>query len=287
MLVGIIDGASSPEIAKPIMTPLTDTFVAKGETAISILRSSQQNKENHCEDESKVEDQLDELQDVELESAKIRRARIVKDLFMELVYPQWRELVQERRELEESSEVKTERDLNSNVKPEDGDAQGKIRVKSDEAIQSLRWGKSETSACLERFDRGEQKFPKPIHSAASTYTTPGHVYTRIVQKCARMLGILKDHQFELEVLENLLSQRWWQRGQRGKWHERRTLILMTHCGGAEAMMRRAMNSAMEGLKDEDTHIGQCTPTHSTSLAFDKSGNSYSIPAQPCSAACPP
>lgn len=83
----------------------------------------------------------------------------------------------------------------------------------------------------------------------------GHVLTRIVCKGAEALGILKDHDTELEVLEELLKQRRWRRGRRGKWYERRALILMTHMEKEQHVYRRAYEGIWEALADEDTHIG--------------------------------
>ncbi|KIJ16849.1 hypothetical protein PAXINDRAFT_98635 [Paxillus involutus ATCC 200175] len=81
----------------------------------------------------------------------------------------------------------------------------------------------------------------------------GHVLTRIVCKGSSALGILGDHERELEVLEALLAQKRWRRGRRGKWHERRALILTTHIpkGGTPA---RALVAVVEALEDPDTHI---------------------------------
>jgi Fanconi-associated nuclease 1 len=78
----------------------------------------------------------------------------------------------------------------------------------------------------------------------------------MVHKCTRVLGILKQHQFELEVLEKLLDQRLWLRGKRGRWHDRRTLILMTYCGKEGDVMKKALNAAVEALEDNDTHLCQ-------------------------------
>jgi Fanconi-associated nuclease 1 len=82
---------------------------------------------------------------------------------------------------------------------------------------------------------------------------PGYIYTRIVQKGAEALGILKEYEYELEVLEVLLSQRRWRRGSRGAWHDRRALIFMTHLKGKDEAIQRALDAVMEGLKDDDTH----------------------------------
>lgn len=53
----------------------------------------------------------------------------------------------------------------------------------------------------------------------------GHVLTRLVCKGAHALGILGEYEYELRVLESLLAQKRWRRGRRGRWHERRALIL--------------------------------------------------------------
>ncbi|EGN95749.1 hypothetical protein SERLA73DRAFT_76815 [Serpula lacrymans var. lacrymans S7.3] len=82
----------------------------------------------------------------------------------------------------------------------------------------------------------------------------GHVLTRIVCKGAYALGILKDHRYELQILEELLGQKRWRRGRRGKWHDRRALILMTHFPKDEATALRALDAVVEALEDTDTHI---------------------------------
>ncbi|GBE81686.1 hypothetical protein SCP_0400570 [Sparassis crispa] len=82
----------------------------------------------------------------------------------------------------------------------------------------------------------------------------GHILTRVVCKGSYALGVLKEHQRELDVLEELLAQRRWRRGRRGRWYDRRALILMTHCPRDEGTHERAMQAVTEALLDEDTHI---------------------------------
>ncbi|KAI9466069.1 VRR-NUC domain-containing protein [Lactarius psammicola] len=89
---------------------------------------------------------------------------------------------------------------------------------------------------LERFDRG-------------------HVLTRIVQKGAEALGVLKDYDRELEVLEALLNQRRWRRGRRGKWYERRALVLTRYGDKSPETLRCAMRGLIDSLNDPDTHLG--------------------------------
>ncbi|KAG8217794.1 putative fanconi-associated nuclease 1 [Butyriboletus roseoflavus] len=86
----------------------------------------------------------------------------------------------------------------------------------------------------------------------------GHVLTRIICKGSAVLGILGEHERELDVLEALLAQKRWRRGQRGRWHERRALILSTHFPKDEKTTERAFDAVMEALIDPDTHI-VCRP----------------------------
>ncbi|KAI0295465.1 VRR-NUC domain-containing protein [Russula brevipes] len=88
---------------------------------------------------------------------------------------------------------------------------------------------------LERFDRG-------------------HVLTRIVQKGADALGTLKEYDRELEVLEALLNQRRWRRGRRGKWYERRALVLTRYCDKSPETLMRAVRGLLDALNDRDTHL---------------------------------
>ncbi|KAI0282107.1 VRR-NUC domain-containing protein [Russula aff. rugulosa BPL654] len=88
---------------------------------------------------------------------------------------------------------------------------------------------------LERFDRG-------------------YVLTRIVQKGADALGALKEYDRELEVLEDLLNQRRWRRGRRGKWYDRRALVLTRYCDKSPETLRRAVHGLLDSLNDRDTHL---------------------------------
>ncbi|KAA1469402.1 hypothetical protein DENSPDRAFT_816316 [Dentipellis sp. KUC8613] len=82
----------------------------------------------------------------------------------------------------------------------------------------------------------------------------GHVLTRIVHKGADALGWLKKYDEELDVLEQLLAQTRWRRGRRGRWHERRALILTTHMPHTKVNYERAYVAVIEGLEDPDTHL---------------------------------
>ena len=86
----------------------------------------------------------------------------------------------------------------------------------------------------------------------------GHVLTRIVCKGADALGTLKRYNEELDVLDALLAQRRWRRGRRGGWHERKALILMTHMGKGVLTYEKARLAVIDGLEDDDTHMGKCS-----------------------------
>lgn len=75
-------------------------------------------------------------------------------------------------------------------------------------------------------------------------------------KGANALGILKEHEAELEVLDSLLAQRRWRRGRRGMWHNRRALIYMTHFPRDDmGIAELARQGVIDALCDDDTHIG--------------------------------
>lgn len=112
---------------------------------------------------------------------------------------------------------------------------------------------------LERFDQGTFSYIHLIsYLCDSVGTLTGHVLTRIVQKGAEALGFLKDYDRELEVLEALLKQRHWKRGRRGKWYERRALVLTRYCDKSPETLWRAVRGLIDSLNDRDTHLGECT-----------------------------
>jgi len=79
----------------------------------------------------------------------------------------------------------------------------------------------------------------------------GHVLTRLICKGAYALSILREYEYELSVLESLLAQNRWRRGRRGRWHERRALILERYVARDD----QALSACLDALEDDDTHIG--------------------------------
>jgi fanconi-associated nuclease 1 len=77
-----------------------------------------------------------------------------------------------------------------------------------------------------------------------------------VQKGAEALGTLREYDRELEVLEALLTQRRWRRGRRGKWYERRALVLTRYGDKSPETLRRAVRGLIDSLNDRDTHLGE-------------------------------
>jgi fanconi-associated nuclease 1 len=62
------------------------------------------------------------------------------------------------------------------------------------------------------------------------------------------------------ILEELLAQRRWRRARRGRWYERRALLLMTHFPKDTQTYERAYKAVIEALQDDDTHIGMFLAT---------------------------
>lgn len=98
------------------------------------------------------------------------------------------------------------------------------------------------------------------HIRASNGTV-GHILTRVVCKGAHALGILHEYEQELAVLDALLAQKRWRRGRRGRWHDRRALLLMKHLRDATEddveqlrVEKAALTGVIAALEDQDTHI---------------------------------
>lgn len=96
--------------------------------------------------------------------------------------------------------------------------------------------------------------------------SPAWVYTRIVHKGAYVLGRLKQHKREHEVLSDLLNQQLFHPSRRGAWYQRRALLEehymfeLTPYGGrdVESQKKRwkriAVQTCEEGLQDRDCHL---------------------------------
>ncbi|KAG7448357.1 uncharacterized protein BT62DRAFT_767164 [Guyanagaster necrorhizus] len=92
---------------------------------------------------------------------------------------------------------------------------------------------------------------------------PGYIYTRMVEKYARALGQLKEYEAEVETLDELLGQRFWRRGKRGSWYDRRALVEIMYLSKVEGKkskskpkLRVAMEHLKDALRDEDTHLSK-------------------------------
>jgi Fanconi-associated nuclease 1 len=83
----------------------------------------------------------------------------------------------------------------------------------------------------------------------------------MVHKALKVVAKLKDYNFELKVLEDLLDQRFWCRGKRAKWYTRQAIAL-GHLVTKEkdvSKKRDLQLRILEGIKvallDDDTGIG--------------------------------
>ena len=102
-----------------------------------------------------------------------------------------------------------------------------------------------------RYDLSTILMPPPANTCVV-----GYVWTRIVCKARHALGSLGEYEYELEVIEHLLTQGRWRRGRRGAWHDRRVLLLTRYLKNPE----RARNAAEEGLRDVFTHSSTPRPS---------------------------
>ncbi|KAF8630450.1 hypothetical protein AX17_005427 [Amanita inopinata Kibby_2008] len=139
--------------------------------------------------------------DVEEEEMSIRKAKKVKELLYEKIYPKWQRLI-------------------------DAKCNGRYVTRKPG---------------LERFE-------------------PGYIYTRMLHHALRSLATLKEYEEEHRMLQALLDQRFYLRGSRARWYERRAIIQMTYLCKREGrkrdheVLRQAMEGVKEALMDEDTGI---------------------------------
>ncbi|KAI9884594.1 MAG: Diphthamide biosynthesis protein 2 [Watsoniomyces obsoletus] len=96
--------------------------------------------------------------------------------------------------------------------------------------------------------------------------SPAWVYTRIIHKGASVLGRLKMHKREHEVLSDLLGQRLFHPSRRGSWYQRKALLEEHYMYDLTSYDRRdteaqkkhwkriALKTCEEGLQDRDCHL---------------------------------
>lgn len=96
--------------------------------------------------------------------------------------------------------------------------------------------------------------------------SPAWVYTRIIHKGAYVLGRLKMHEREHEILSQLLDQRLFHAARRGAWYQRKALLeehymcSLQPCKGLEPeankkhWKRIALKTCEDALRDSDCHL---------------------------------
>jgi hypothetical protein len=99
--------------------------------------------------------------------------------------------------------------------------------------------------------------------------------------------MLKEYEYEAEVMKALLGQRRWRRGRRARWYERRAILLTRYLCFDEDGRRKdhvlweAMRGVVDALKDEYTGIGECHHSLNIFAADDRLVICDSIPTKPC------
>lgn len=117
----------------------------------------------------------------------------------------------------------------------------------------------------------EQKKEDSIyHSGEGAYLrrfSPAWIYTRIVHKGTNVLGKLKMHEDEHEVLTELLNQRLFHAARRGAWYQRKALLEEHYMAAIQPRpeikdseqqkrywKRMALKTCETGLQDNDCHL---------------------------------
>ncbi|KAK7031303.1 hypothetical protein VNI00_013558 [Paramarasmius palmivorus] len=126
-----------------------------------------------------------------------------------------------------------------------------LRVFESEQIEEL-W-----DACL----KAEKAKPEEERCPELERFSPGYIYTRLMYKAADAMGPLKRYKEENALLQKLLSQKFWRRGKRADWYQRRALIQQSYLckqDGSKkkdpAVLREAWEGIVEALEDDDTHL---------------------------------
>ena len=96
--------------------------------------------------------------------------------------------------------------------------------------------------------------------------SPAWVYTRIVHKGVYVLGRIKNHQYEHQVLTELLSQKLFHAARRGSWYQRKALLEEHYMWSLQPNEERceiaqkkhwkkvALRTCEDGLQDRDCHL---------------------------------
>ena len=121
-------------------------------------------------------------------------------------------------------------------------------------------------ALLAEEQRKEDRVYESGEGAYLRRFSPAWVYTRIVHKGAYVLGRMKKHEDEYQVLTELLSQKLFHAARRGSWYQRKALLeehymsaLKPNEGRDETAQKRhwkktALQTCEDGLQDKDCHV---------------------------------
>ncbi|KAL1922346.1 uncharacterized protein VTP21DRAFT_9885 [Calcarisporiella thermophila] len=80
------------------------------------------------------------------------------------------------------------------------------------------------------------------------------VYTRIIEKCANILGKMKMFKLEEELLRKLLGQYLFRQGKRGEWYDRLALVLARYSEDPKQGKKQALETCLEALVDSGVGV---------------------------------
>lgn len=142
--------------------------------------------------------------------------------------------------------------------------------KMDEAMQIFESVYPRWKVLLQEEQLKEDRVYESGEGAYLRRFSPGWVYTRIVHKIITVLGRLKQHKREHQILTELLEQKLFHPSRRGSWYQRKALLEEhymaelddtfggLHAFGQEQLRKKWKRTALEtserGLQDSQTHV---------------------------------
>lgn len=142
--------------------------------------------------------------------------------------------------------------------------------KMDEAIEIFKGVYPRWKVLIQEEQVKEDRVYESGEGAYLRRFSPGWVYTRIVHKILVVLGRLKQHKREHQILSELLQQKLFHPSRRGAWYQRKALLEEhymaelddtfsgLHAFGQEQLRKKWKRTALEtseqGLQDSQTHV---------------------------------
>ncbi|KAM6500213.1 VRR-NUC domain containing protein [Amanita muscaria] len=156
--------------------------------------------------------------------------------------------------------------LDSNTKQEAEDRTDDIPAAEEEEASVRKAKKIREFLCQRIYPRWKENMEAKANGGCSTRKPgferfePGYIYTRMLHHASRCFATFKEYQAEYDLIQDLLGQRFYRRGSRAKWYERRAILQMMYLSKTEGrkrdqdVLRQALVGVKEALADEDTGI---------------------------------